>query len=129
MARRLATVEEFTAIATGFCDVPPEVTRLWLELAGQEINLQASGDKSSQLHILLTAHNMTVAGEGKDPGERGPVTAEEIDKIKVAYGATGSADGLDANYATTNWGRLYLAKKKTLFVVGMVGRRVLLTPR
>lgn len=112
-------------MAPEFANVPPEVTEAFLEAAAQDINLEAWGDKASEGHVFLTAHYMAVAGQGTDAGERGPVNAEEIDKIKVSYGAVGTATGLDANYSTTKWGRLYLAKKKTLFIVGTVGRRFL----
>lgn len=128
MANRLATPGELCTLAPEFANVPPEVTTAWLEAAGQDINLAAWGDKASEGHIFLTAHYMQVGGWGDDAGERGPVTAEQIDKIRVQYGQVGTATGLDANYSTTKWGRLYLAKKKTIFVAGMVGRRFLLTP-
>jgi hypothetical protein len=92
-----------------------------LECACSMINLECWGTKASCGSIYLAAHVLTVAGGG----EGGAVNRKKIDKIEVSFAATGTATGIDANFGSTKWGRLYLAMKKTIFVAPIAGRRFL----
>jgi len=83
------------------------------------INLACWGVKASCASVYLAAHMLTVAGGG----EGGAINRKKIDKIEVSFAATGTATGIDADFGSTRWGRLYLAMKKTIFVAPIAGRR------
>lgn len=89
-----------------------------LDCSCSMINLECWGTKASCASIYLAAHVLTVAGGG----EQGPVNMKKIDKIQVSYSATGLATGVDANFGSTRWGRLYLAMKKTIFIAPFAAR-------
>ncbi len=95
-----------------------------LACACSQINLECWGDKAQCAHIYLTAHMLTVA----NGGEAGPVNRRKIDKIEESFAAVGTATQLDASFATTKWGRLYLQLRKSLFIAPVPGRRFLVSP-
>lgn len=95
-----------------------------LDCACSMIALDCWGSKASCGHVYLAAHMLAVAS-GLAGGESGPVNRKKIDKIEISNAATGLATGLDANFGSTKWGRLYLAMKKTIFVAPIAGRRFL----
>lgn len=95
-----------------------------LACACSQINLECWGSKAQCAHVYLTAHMLTVA----NGGEAGPVNRRKIDKIEESFAAVGTATGLDASFATTKWGRLYLQLKKSLFIAPVPGRRFLVSP-
>lgn len=87
-----------------------------LGCACQMINLQCWGVKADCGHIYLTAHMVTVA-QGGDVGQ---VTMKKIDKISSSFSAA-SFDTSDAAFASTHWGRMYLAERETIVVFPVVG--------
>lgn len=125
MPARLATPDEVCALSPKeFADIKPEFIQLWLDVTAGQINISQWGLKASVGHALLAAHALTVS-EGK---ERGPINQMSIDKLSVVHAAVGTATQLDANYSTTKWGRLFLACRASLIVIGIVGRRTLRRP-
>ncbi len=124
MPRRYATPDDLTALAPEFKDQDCAFLQTLLDVTADQIPLDVWLVKSSTAHVYLTAHMLTVA----EDNERGPVNSEQIDKIRVSYGAVGTATQLDANLSTTKWGRLFLQLRTTLLLVPIVGRRNLLTP-
>ena len=78
------------------------------------------GSKAGYAHAYLTAHLMTVAGSsGSGGGELGVTTSRSIDRISQANAAT-AFDTSDAALASTKWGRLFLALRKTVLSIPMM---------
>lgn len=88
----------------------------YLDCACLMVNAQCWGDKFECGVIYLAAHLMTVA----TGAEGGPASGKTIDKISVTF-ATTSFDTTDAAYASTSWGRRYLAIFETIVVFPVVG--------
>ena len=77
------------------------------------------GRANAELCSLLSA----ATGARRAEIESGAINRKKIDKIEVSFAATGTATGIDADFGSTRWGRLYLAMKKTIFVAPIAGRR------
>lgn len=92
------------------------ILEFFLQCACTMINIQCWGVKASNAHILLTAHLLTIAGGD----EGGVASSKKIDKIQVNF-SVASFDTSDAAFASTKWGRMYLALKSTVFVAPLVG--------
>jgi hypothetical protein len=91
-----------------------------LAVACSMVNATRWGSKAGYAHAYLTAHLMTVSGSsGSNGGELGVTTSRTIDRISQANAAT-SFDTSDAAFASTKWGRLYLALKKTVLNIPMM---------
>lgn len=74
------------------------------------------GAKQQAAHVYLTAHFLSI---GSGTGEAGAVSSKAIDRISIGYAAT-SFDPSDAAFASTKWGRLYLALRSTIPSIGAV---------
>jgi hypothetical protein len=98
-----------------------DVVTSFLDATCSMINLECWGNKASTGHIYLAAHQLT----GFLDDERGPANAVSIDKISESYAAVGTATKLDANFATTRWGRLYLQVRSTLAIFPTVARQII----
>ena len=79
------------------------------------------GGKAKAGHILLTAHFAIVSGAPGAGGESGPASSKTIDKISKGY-ATTSFNTDDAAFASTRYGRQYLALRETVMCLPIVGR-------
>ena len=71
------------------------------------------GAKRSCAHHYLAAHFITVA-EG---GSGGTVASKSIDKISISMAV---ATPTDTDFSTTEWGRMYLALKRSIVQFGAV---------
>lgn len=92
-----------------------DVLDFQLATACTMINASLWGSKAGAGQAYLTAHFMAIA-TGAGGGETGVTTSRTIDRISQGNAAT-SFDVSDAAFASTKWGRMYLALKKTIAVV------------
>jgi hypothetical protein len=86
---------------------------LQLATACSMVNVAVWKGKAGAGAIYLTAHLMTIAAPNIGGGETGATTSRGIDRISQSNQATAFAT-TDAAFASTRWGRLYLALKKGL---------------
>lgn len=86
---------------------------LQLATACSMINVAVWKSKAGAGAIYLTAHLMTIAAPSIGGGETGATTSRAIDRISQSNAAT-AFDTSDAAFASTRWGRMYLALKKGL---------------
>lgn len=101
-----------------------DLMQFYLDCACSQLQVDCWGDKRSCAHIYLAAHYASVA---QGAGETGPVNSRQIDKLRTSYAAVGTATQLDAEFATTKWGRMYLSLRSTLLRLPIVGRATLVT--
>jgi hypothetical protein len=80
------------------------------------INTEAWGQKASCGHTYLAAHFLATAGYGS--GEQGVVSGKSIDKLSLSFS---TPTPTDSEFATTRWGRMYVAMQSTLFTLGLSG--------
>jgi hypothetical protein len=89
--------------------------QFFLDCACSMINLDCWGNKADCGHIYLTAHFLTVASGIAD----GTITSKKIDKLAISYAGAPPGEG---ELSETRWGRMYMALKRTLVVMPVVGR-------
>jgi hypothetical protein len=82
------------------------------------INASVWGTKAGAAQAYLTAHFMAIA-TGAGGGETGASTSRTIAQISQSNAST-AFDTSDAAYASTKWGRLYLALRATVINFGMM---------
>lgn len=107
----------------------PIVLRLW-EIAGNQIDTDVYGDDSSYAHALLTAHFLSVVGDGSGSSSStsGAVSKRKIDTIEVTYAtsasSSASAASSDPDLNSTLYGRLFLQLQAAAgwARMGVVGR-------
>lgn len=120
MASRLATKAELLAFAPALCDENREPAEMLLDITGSMISIACWGTKASDGHLLLAAHYLQIFADDNTAG--GPVASRAIGKISESYAVAPQAD---AELATTKFGLLYLALRKTLFLLPISGRAAL----
>lgn len=103
-----AEVYELTAFAGG-----DDQVRLTLEMTCTMIG-ECWGSKAGMAHAYLTAHFLEVDADK----EKGTVTGRSMNSISHSLTAP-SFDAGDAPFASTRYGRLYLALRKTIPVLPM----------
>lgn len=91
-----------------------------LDIAGSMISVECWGIKASNGHLLLAAHYLKIFAEENTAG--GPIASRSLGKISESYSVAPQADG---ELATTKFGLLYLALRKTLFLLPISGRTAL----
>lgn len=85
-----------------------------LNVAASMVNASAWRAKANAATIYLAAHMLAVE-TGLGGGETGVITSRGMDRLSTANAST-SFDTGDAAMASTRWGRMYLALRKTLLV-------------
>lgn len=81
------------------------------------VNASKWGSKAGAAQAYLAAHFMAIA-TGAGGGETGATTSRSIDRISQANASTAFAT-TDAAFASTRWGRMYLALKATVLRIPM----------
>jgi hypothetical protein len=89
-----------------------------LETTCLMINANVWGSKAGAAQAYLTAHFMSIA-TGAGGGETGVATSRAIDRISQSNAST-AFDTSDAAFASTRWGRLYLALRATVLNIPMM---------
>jgi hypothetical protein len=89
-----------------------------LETTCLMINTSVWGTKAGAAQAYLCAHFMAVA-TGAGGGETGATTSRTIAQISQSNAST-AFDTSDAAFASTKWGRLYLALRATVINFGMM---------
>lgn len=117
MAARLATKAELLAFAPTLCDENREPAEMLLDMTGSMISVECWGTKASNGHLLLAAHYLQIFADSNTAG--GPIAARAIGKISESYAVAAQAD---SELGTTKFGLLYLAMRKTLFLLPIAGR-------
>ncbi len=117
MAARLATKGELLAFAPALCDENREPAETILDITGSMISIGCWGLKASNGHLLLAAHFLQLFQDNNTAG--GPIASRAIGKINESYAVAQQAD---AELATTKFGQLYLALRKSLFLLPITGR-------
>ena len=87
---------------------------IFLGMAKRCINASVWGDKADDGIKLLTAHFVSMANRG---GASGSITKEKVGDLEISYGSGG---GSESDLATTSWGKLFLAMRRTLVITPMV---------
>lgn len=82
------------------------------------VNASAWGSKAGAAQAYLCAHFMAIA-TGAGGGETGVSTSRSIAQISQSNAST-SFDTSDAAFASTKWGRMYLALRATVINFGMM---------
>jgi hypothetical protein len=113
MPQRLATVAEVLAVACEFSETPEPVVQMWMEIAADMIGVSRWGDRASRGHALLSAHLLAVnvGPDGLGGIEAGPLTAEADGPASRSFAAPPITD---ASIETTNYGRTYMALRRTV---------------
>lgn len=120
MAARLATKAELIAFAPTLCGENREPAETILELTGSMISIDCWGVKASRGHLLLAAHFLKLlADSGGGASAGGPLAGRGLGKISESYAVATQAD---AELASTTYGQLYLALRKSLFLLPITGR-------
>ncbi len=120
MAARLATKAELIAFAPTLCDENREPAESILDITGSMISIDCWGVKASSGHLLLAAHYLQLhASSAGGATAGGPLAGRSIGKISESYAVATQAD---AELATTVNGQLYLALRKSLFLLPITGR-------
>ncbi len=88
-----------------------------LSTTASMVNVSTWRGKAGAAQAYLCAHFMAIA-TGAGGGETGATTSRSIDRISQSNAAT-SFDMSDAAFASTRWGRLYLALKATVLRIPM----------
>ena len=116
------TPEQFlTKAAPAFDSICEEDVQDALNEAACLMNVANWGCKYDQGQFYLTAHILTELSTLKTGGATGgvnaipsgPVLSEKIKSWSATYGRNGAFDA-DA-YATTSWGRAYIARRNLVF--------------
>jgi hypothetical protein len=89
-----------------------------LNVASSMVNITAWRSKATAATIYLAAHMLAVQ-TGKGGGETGVVVSRGLDRLSTSNAST-SFEPTDAALASTRWGRMYLALRKTLLLVPAV---------
>lgn len=123
MAQRLATRVDVAGeagtpggVARELNGVPDSVFETWLEYAADHIGVKRWKERASRGHALLTAHAITIVTgpNGDDPEfEAGPLMGEANGPASRSFGAVLPTFS-DGELASTNYGRLYLALRRTV---------------
>lgn len=120
MAARLATKAELLAFVPSLCDENREPAESILDITGSMISVDCWGTKASNGHLLLSAHYLQLFADSAGGATAGgPLAGRAIGKISESYAVAPQAD---AELATTVHGQLYLALRKTLFILPITGR-------
>lgn len=82
------------------------------------VSASAWGSKAGAAQAYLTAHFMAIA-TGAGGGETGVSTSRNINAISASNSSTAFAT-TDAAFASTRWGRMYLALRATVINFGMM---------
>jgi hypothetical protein len=88
-----------------------------LSTTASMVNVSTWRGKAGAAQAYLCAHFMAIA-TGAGGGETGATTSRAIDRISQSNAAT-SFDTSDAAFASTRWGRQYLALKATVLRIPM----------
>lgn len=88
-----------------------------LETTCLMVNASKWGSKAGAAQAYLAAHFMAIA-TGAGGGETGATTSRSIDRISQANAST-AFESSDAAFASTRWGRMYLALKATVLRIPM----------
>lgn len=123
MAQAYATLDEVINASTG---IAPELSAfpaaqgaIWLDIAEQHVGIQRWQKRTSQGHMLLTAHlltaSVTAAGAGIGTGEAGPLTGDSVGPASRSFA---TAPVSDEALSTTVYGRQYLVLKRIIIGIG-----------
>lgn len=89
-----------------------------LETTCLMVNASAWGSKAGAAQAYLCAHFMAIA-TGKGGGETGATTSRSMAAISQSNASTAFAT-TDAAFASTRWGRMFLALRATVINFGML---------
>ena len=91
-----------------FAAVADSVVETWLAIAGRRINSTYFGDLYDDALSFLTLHLLeSIVLPGGTGGAAGEVSSVRVGSVSVSYATSGVTN--DAPYASTFWGRQYLA--------------------
>ena len=96
--------------------LPDATIQIFLDCAAEMMDQACWGNKTQCGNVYLAAHNLTSALGA----ESGPLESRKLGDIAASYGMMATTGG---NFGTTNWGRMYVAMRDTLLIVGVAGRR------
>lgn len=125
MAQAYATLDDVinasTGIAPELSTFPTNQGEIWLDIAKEHVGIQRWEKRTSQGHMLLTAHFITVSVQAGDlsigGGDAPLVTQDSVGPASRSYAVSLTSFESDA-ISTTAYGRQYLVLKRIVIGIG-----------